>query len=66
MVQILHSKIVTNCEILVSAFVSRILWCGRDTDYLVQTPEFDIHENLIKCGTIQFLHLLDKMSQTLI
>lgn len=37
-VQILHSKIVTNCEILVLAFVSRILWCGRDTDYLVQTP----------------------------
>jgi hypothetical protein len=37
-VQILHSKIVTNCEILVLAFVSRILGCGIDTDYLVQTP----------------------------
>jgi hypothetical protein len=35
---------------------TRSVWC--------KPPEFEIHENLIKCGTIQFLHLLEKNSQT--
>jgi len=32
------------------------IWC--------KPPEFEIHENLIKCGTIQFLDLFDKKSQS--